>query len=56
VDFDVAFFDDCVRRVNPDAHRMSVSATGGDGLPDFYDWLEARHANLAPFVPPETHP
>jgi hydrogenase nickel incorporation protein HypB len=41
VDFDTAFFDDCMRRVNPNATRFSISATRGDGLTDLYDWVDA---------------
>jgi hydrogenase nickel incorporation protein HypB len=41
VDFDTAFFDDCMRRVNPNAIRFSISATRGDGLTPFYDWVDA---------------
>jgi hydrogenase nickel incorporation protein HypB len=40
VDFDVA---DCVsyaRRANPQVEVLEVSATRGDGLADWYTWLE----------------
>jgi hydrogenase nickel incorporation protein HypB len=39
VDFDVAEFERDVRRVNPSAGLLQVSATRGDGLPEWYDWL-----------------
>lgn len=42
VDFDI---DACIghaRRVNPDIEAMTVSARGGDGLDQWYDWLRAR--------------
>ncbi|MFJ9784274.1 hydrogenase nickel incorporation protein HypB [Amycolatopsis sp. NPDC101161] len=39
VDFDVAEFERDVRRVNPTAGLLQVSATRGDGLSEWYDWL-----------------
>jgi hydrogenase nickel incorporation protein HypB len=39
VDFDVAEFERDVRRVNPSAALLQVSATRGDGLTEWYDWL-----------------
>ncbi len=39
VDFDVAEFERDVRRVNPSAELLQVSATRGDGLTGWYDWL-----------------
>ncbi|GAB3138619.1 hydrogenase nickel incorporation protein HypB [Amycolatopsis sp. NPDC004378] len=39
VDFDVAEFERDVRRVNPSAALLQVSATRGDGLTAWYDWL-----------------
>ena len=39
VDFDVAEFERDVRRVNPSAALLQVSATRGDGLTGWYDWL-----------------
>ncbi|WP_086847594.1 hydrogenase nickel incorporation protein HypB [Amycolatopsis kentuckyensis] len=39
VDFDVAEFERDVRRVNPSAALLQVSATRGDGLTEWYGWL-----------------
>ncbi|VVJ23805.1 [NiFe] hydrogenase nickel incorporation-associated protein HypB [Amycolatopsis camponoti] len=39
VDFDVAEFERDTRRVNPSAAILQVSATRGDGLSEWYDWL-----------------
>ncbi|MFJ5172893.1 hydrogenase nickel incorporation protein HypB [Streptomyces griseoviridis] len=42
VDFDT---DQCVRyarSVNPDLRALTLSATTGEGLDDWYDWLDAR--------------
>jgi hydrogenase nickel incorporation protein HypB len=39
VDFDVARFERDVRLVNPRADILHVSATRGDGLPGWFDWL-----------------
>lgn len=39
VDFDVPEFERDVRRVNPTAAVLQVSATRGDGLTEWYDWL-----------------
>ncbi|WP_103337179.1 hydrogenase nickel incorporation protein HypB [Amycolatopsis sp. CA-126428] len=39
VDFDVAEFERDVRRVNPSAALLQVSATRGNGLTGWYDWL-----------------
>ena len=40
--FDVARFLDCARRVNPRLEVVQVSAVTGEGLPDWYAWLESR--------------
>ena len=40
--FDVDRFTAHVRLVNPSAKVIQVSATSGDGLPDWYRWLAAR--------------
>jgi hydrogenase nickel incorporation protein HypB len=42
LDFDVDQFLHHVARVNPRATVLSVSATRGDGLTDWYDWLLGR--------------
>lgn len=39
VDFDLEQFRLGVHQLNPGAHLLPVSATGGDGLPDWYAWL-----------------
>ncbi|WP_410608091.1 hydrogenase nickel incorporation protein HypB [Amycolatopsis sp. lyj-109] len=39
VDFDVGEFERDTRRVNPSATILQVSATRGDGLTGWYDWL-----------------
>jgi hydrogenase nickel incorporation protein HypB len=39
VDFDVDEFTRDTRRVNPTASILQVSATRGDGLTEWYDWL-----------------
>jgi hydrogenase nickel incorporation protein HypB len=39
VDFDVDEFTRDTRRVNPTAAILQVSATRGDGLTEWYDWL-----------------
>jgi hydrogenase nickel incorporation protein HypB len=39
VDFDVEEFTRDTRRVNPTATILQVSATRGDGLSEWYDWL-----------------
>jgi hydrogenase nickel incorporation protein HypB len=47
VEFDVAAFTDRVREINHRARVFVVSATRGDGLPDFYSWLGAEIAGQA---------
>ncbi len=42
VDFDVAFFERCLEKVNPRVQFLGISATRGDGLAEFYAWLEKR--------------
>ena len=46
VDFDTGRFEHDVGLVNPAAPILQVSATRGDGLRDWYDWLLARAAQL----------
>jgi hydrogenase nickel incorporation protein HypB len=41
VDFDVAACVEAVRRVRPGTDVLEVSATRGDGLDGWYDWLRA---------------
>lgn len=42
VDFNVDRCIDNARRVNPDIQVLQVSATTGQGLQNWYDWLETR--------------
>jgi hydrogenase nickel incorporation protein HypB len=42
LDFDVAKCLAAIRRVNPRAAVLRVSATRGEGLPAWYDWLRDR--------------
>lgn len=42
VDFDVAAFLDGARAANPGVEVLQLSATRGDGISDWYDWLRAR--------------
>jgi len=39
LDFDVERYADDVRRAAPDALLVQLSATTGDGLQQWYDWL-----------------
>jgi hydrogenase nickel incorporation protein HypB len=41
VDFDAARFADSLSRVNPDVRVIEVSATRGDGVATWYDWLRS---------------
>jgi hydrogenase nickel incorporation protein HypB len=42
VDFDVDAFLAGARHANPGVEVLQVSATRGDGIPEWYDWLRAR--------------
>ncbi len=44
VDFDVAEFTRDTLRVNPEARILELSATRGDGLAEWYEWVQARCA------------
>jgi hydrogenase nickel incorporation protein HypB len=44
VDFDVARFIDGARRARPGVEVLEVSATRGDGLDHWYDWLRKHTA------------
>ena len=46
VKFDVGKCIDAARSVNPALQVLQVSATRGDGLGAFYDWLRARRRGL----------
>jgi hydrogenase nickel incorporation protein HypB len=43
VDFDTAEFTSAVGRVNPAVDVLALSATKGDGLDAWYDWLRSLH-------------
>ena len=42
--FDVERFERIAHQVNPDARVIRVSATRGDNLDAWYDWLPERRA------------
>ncbi|MGH3930528.1 MAG: hydrogenase nickel incorporation protein HypB [Pseudonocardiaceae bacterium] len=42
VDFDVAVFLEGARAANPGVEVLQLSATRGDGMTEWYDWLHAR--------------
>lgn len=42
VPFDLERAADFARRVNPSVEVLRLSATGGEGLPDWYAWLDRR--------------
>jgi hydrogenase nickel incorporation protein HypB len=42
VDFDVREYASGLRKVSPDALLLQVSATTGDGMRDWFDWLRRR--------------
>lgn len=44
VDFDTARFTHSVSHVNPQARVISLSATRGDGVAEWYDWLRSPAA------------
>ncbi len=46
IDFDVRQYASGLRKVTPDALLLQVSATTGDGMDAWYDWLRRR--TLAP--------
>jgi hydrogenase nickel incorporation protein HypB len=48
VSFELAEFTDHVRRVNPTAPILHISATRGDGLDDWYRWLHEHRAPTQP--------
>jgi hydrogenase nickel incorporation protein HypB len=48
VEFDSARFADAVRQVNENARVISVSATRGDGVPDWYGWLREAVTSAIP--------
>ncbi|TNC97623.1 MAG: hydrogenase nickel incorporation protein HypB [Gallionellaceae bacterium] len=42
--FDVARAEEYARRVNPDIQIIRISATSGEGMQDWLDWLSAQHS------------
>ena len=46
--FDVERLIANARRIRPDLPVLQVSATSGEGLPAWYDWIAARRADLRP--------
>jgi hydrogenase nickel incorporation protein HypB len=56
VDFDLDRCERGIRRVNPDARSIVVSAKTGEGLSAFYDWLERRREEVSLEPSPETRP
>lgn len=42
VDFDLEIFGKHVRSINPKAEILPLSATRGDGIPAWFDWIEVR--------------
>jgi hydrogenase nickel incorporation protein HypB len=51
VEFDVERFDGYVRQVNPAAEVIHLSATGGDGCPEWYAWLKRSAGTLPTSAP-----
>ncbi|HYL74755.1 MAG TPA: hydrogenase nickel incorporation protein HypB [Bryobacteraceae bacterium] len=51
VQFDLAQAKENVRKVNPKVEILDVSCTDGIGLPEWYRWLEGRHAVHATSAP-----
>src|SRR5208283_4955549 len=47
VPFDADRFEQIAHQVNPDARVIRVSATRGDNLDAWYDWLRERRALLS---------
>jgi hydrogenase nickel incorporation protein HypB len=45
VSFDVARCIDAARRINPDIQVLQLSATRGDGMAQWLDWLMQSHAH-----------
>lgn len=45
--FDVEACIANARRVNPDIQVLQVSATSGEGMPDFYSWISEAHQRVS---------
>jgi hydrogenase nickel incorporation protein HypB len=50
VDFDVEAFSAAVANLQPAADIRSVSATKGDGMVAWYDWVRAQRAAVSPLL------
>jgi hydrogenase nickel incorporation protein HypB len=48
LDFDVDLAIEYARRVNPDIRAILLSARTGEGMAEWYDWLDAQMASVAP--------
>lgn len=46
VEFDSERFADSMNQVNPEAQVLPVSATRGDGVQNWYDWLRSADASI----------
>jgi len=46
LDFDAALCIEYARRVNPQIEVIELSARNGEGMAQWYAWIEARHAAL----------
>jgi len=51
VPFDVAAVVENARRVHPDMEVVKVSCLTGDGLPDWFNWLERRKQTFLADLP-----
>jgi hydrogenase nickel incorporation protein HypB len=56
LDFDIELAEACARRVNPDLTILRVSATTGEGLDRWIDWLLERHGALGRSAAPAPRP
>ena len=46
VSFDVGRCVEYARRINPDIEMIHVSATSGEGLQTWYDWISGRRSTV----------
>jgi hydrogenase nickel incorporation protein HypB len=51
VPFDVATAVENARRIHPDMEVVKVSCLTGDGLPDWFSWLERRRQTFLAELP-----
>jgi hydrogenase nickel incorporation protein HypB len=54
VPFDRIRFRDRAQQVNPALHLLEISATRGDGLTDWYDWLRLQRGTVKDAAPSST--